>query len=661
MRSCLFFFGLGVWGIVLAQDPVMEERMVGVDLEQSISSEGLEGYQLRLDRFRKHPLDFNRADAAELAELGMLQPLQIENWIRYRERFGPASDWYVLQGVPGWDSLTVERIRPYVQFVIKSDWKHSLRWGAGDQQFFLWRWSFSSTTALPKNVAGNAAQLLLRYQYQSAGGMEAGLLLEKDPGESLRRPDFTSFHLLIQSPGRSSRWVLGDYTVQMGQGLIAWQGMSFASVSEVASVKKQGLFIRPYHSVGESRFMRGLAGSGSIGKWSWDGFISRHGQSAVLYAVKPVGQVFRQVDESGYHRTVAEQLRKGAVMEYSVGGRIGIRWQRDRLNLNFIARNWNRSMMRLHTPLFGDTSFLRVLGNASMDYSITRGSWHGFGEFALDGLGHQALVLGSVLAMHRSVEASGHLRWVGRNFCSVDGEILQVQSGVRAEQGVRLQIRWRLDPFWTLDLYGDLFRLPTASFQSEVPAVGGSRGMRMQFQPNKKRMFYVRMQTMEREQNGAGRGISSTRMVRQFSVRGHAQWDLDPRFQLAIRTERTLVGSGDSRPESGFLNYAELQYQPIESRLQADFRLIWVQTDGWDSRVYAYERNVLYQVGFPAFSGNLLRAYLNLAWKWNRLSTLWLRWSTQKSTDNQQFNDSKTKLAHSITLQFRLQLGGDGR
>jgi hypothetical protein len=644
-----------------AQDPVTEDRMTGVDLEHSISSEGLEGYQLRLDRFRKHPLDFNHARAEELAELGMLHALQIENWIRYRERFGPAPNWYVLQGVPGWDSLTVERIRPYIQFVAKSDWKNSFRRGAGDHHFFLWRWSFLSPTALPRNVAGNAAQLLLRYQYQSVGGIEAGLLLEKDPGESLRRPDFTSFHLLVQSPGRSTRWVLGDYTVQMGQGLIAWQGMSFASVSDVASVKKQGLFIRPYHSVGESRFMRGLAGSGSIRKWSWDGFISRHGQSAVLYEVNPVGQVFRQVDESGYHRTVAERSRKGAVMEYSVGGRIGIRLQRDRLNLNFIARNWNRPMMRLHIPLYGDTSFLQFLSNASMDYSITRGSWHGFGEFALDGWGHHALVLGSVLVLDHSVEASGHFRWVGRNFYSVDGEILQVQSGVRAEQGVRLQLRWRLDPWWTLDVYGDLFCIPNASFQSEVPAVGGSRGMRMQFQPNKKRLIYVRMQTMEREQNGSGRWLSTTRMVRQFSVRGHAQWDLDPRFQLAIRTERTLVGDGDSRPESGFLNYAEVHYEPIGSRLQADFRLMWVQTDGWDSRVYAYERNVLYQVGFPAFSGNLVRGYLNLAWKWDRHATLWFRWSVQKYTDNQHFNEYERKIEHSITLQFRLQLGGDGR
>lgn len=51
----------------------------------------LEGQQWRLDQFRKKPLDLNQSTAEELAELGLLDAIQIAGWIRYRQLFGAAN------------------------------------------------------------------------------------------------------------------------------------------------------------------------------------------------------------------------------------------------------------------------------------------------------------------------------------------------------------------------------------------------------------------------------------------------------------------------------------------------------------------------------------------------------------------------------------------
>jgi hypothetical protein len=646
---------------VYAQIEELEDRLAGVDLENLTQAEGVEGYQIRLEQYRKHPLNLNRATAEELSELGLLTAMQIESWIRYRARIGMADQWYVLQGVPGWDWQTVEQIRPYVQLIRQVDWKGFLQNNEPGKHTLLIRWSTSSATQLPERTIGDASQQLVRYQYQSAGGIEAGLMMEKDPGESWRRPDFFSGYIRIQVPGRANYWTIGDYTVQMGQGLIAWQGMSVASGSDLTSLKKQGRMIRAYQSVGESQFMRGVGYSGSKQRWVWDAFVSRQAQTAVLHTVRNNELFFRSVDESGYHRTEAERLRKDGVTEYTAGGRLGIRTNSDRLNFNFIARSWSHSQMKLHEPVYADTIYLRSLINVSADYSVTRGNWHGFGEWAVDVYGNRALVFGSMLVLHRSVEAGVQVRWIGRHYQTVSGEVLQQRSGVGAEQGIRLQARWQLTSRVSIDLYGDLYRIPTPHFLTETPSVGAQSGIRLHYQPSKQRSIYLRVVTNDSEEMGAGNWLSPLVNVRQSSIRLHTQWDINTRFQMAVRAEKKRRAVGHEPPETGFLNYAELRYDPIGTRLKADLRLMWVQTDGWGSRIYAYERNVLHQVGFPAFSGSLIRTYLNLAWQWSQNRTVWFRWAVQKNIDNQSLNKDFSPIVQSFTLQFRLELGSGGR
>ena len=645
---------------VFGQIPEMDERLLGIDPENSMQVEALEGYRIRLEEYRKHPLDLNRASGEALSELGLLTTMQIESWIGYRERLGRADSWYVLQGVPGWDWKTVERIMPYVQIGLQSDWKRFMRTHESAWHTWLFRWSTSSASIIPTQSVGDPSHQLIRYQFRTAVGLEAGWMMEKDPGESGRRPDFFSGYVQIRAPGRKSCWTIGDYSVQVGQGLIAWQGMSVASGADLVSLKKQGSLIRPYRSVGESRFMRGVGYSGMSNRLTWDVFVSRQKQTAVLYPMNSESWSFRSVDESGYHRTQTERSRKDDLTEYSVGGRLGIRFNRDRFNLNIIARGWDRFRMRLNDAVYGDTNYGRSLVNASLDYSLTRGNWHGFGECAWDGSGHRALVVGSMWVLHRNWEVGMHLRWIGRYYRTVDGEVLQERSGVGAEQGVRLQMRGRLTPTLTIDLYGDLFRIPTPHFQMPIPTMGSQYGWRLIYQPSKLRSIYLRLAMEDQEETMANNLLPFLVDVRQSSIRLHAQWDLDARFQCAFRSERTHRMADTGPAENGFLHYVELRYDPIGSRLQADLRFMWVDTDSWGTRIYAYERNVLHQVSFPAFSGSLIRSYLNLSWKWNRSRTVWFRWAAQKNIDNHILINKSRSIQHSFTLQFRLEIGSLG-
>ena len=56
-------------------------------------------------------------------------------------------------------------------------------------------------------------------------------------------------------------------------------------------------------------------------------------------------------------------------------------------------------------------------------------------------------------------------------------------------------------------------------------------------------------------------------------------------------------------------------------------RLQYFETDGYDSRIYAYENDVLFYYSIPAFFNKGFRYYLNINYDLNANTSFWLKWS----------------------------------
>ena len=70
-------------------------------------------------------------------------------------------------------------------------------------------------------------------------------------------------------------------------------------------------------------------------------------------------------------------------------------------------------------------------------------------------------------------------------------------------------------------------------------------------------------------------------------------------------------------------------------KYSANVRLQYFETDGYDSRLYAYENDVLYAVSLPAYSGKGFRTYAIARYGINRNLDLWVRYArTQLSNVN---------------------------
>jgi hypothetical protein len=76
--------------------------------------------------------------------------------------------------------------------------------------------------------------------------------------------------------------------------------------------------------------------------------------------------------------------------------------------------------------------------------------------------------------------------------------------------------------------------------------------------------------------------------------------------------------------EDGFLTYLEAAYAGLQ-KLRGNIRLQYFETDSYNSRIYAYESDVLYSFSIPGFFDKGFRYYLNLQYNHGKTLSFWLR------------------------------------
>ena len=280
-----------------------------------------DSYIIQLQYFKKHPLNLNEADANELKELFFLTDLQIENLLSYRHLLGKFISIYELQAIPAWDVGTIKKILQFVTIDNSLSTVEDLkkRFAGGDHGL-LFRFSevlerskgFDDTTPGTKYL-GSRQRLFFRYRYQYKNLLQFGIIGEKDAGEQFFSGkqkygfDFYSLHLFATKLGRVQALALGDFTVNMGQGLIQWQSIAFSKSADVLAIKRQLSILRPYNSSGEFYFNRGAGITVQLGKIEATGFVSLRKLSANFVADTLNNEDFiSSFLNSGYHRTESE-------------------------------------------------------------------------------------------------------------------------------------------------------------------------------------------------------------------------------------------------------------------------------------------------------------------------------------------------------------------
>lgn len=588
-------------------------------------------------------LDLNTADPAELLQSPLLSPVQAQAILRHRSRFGRLLKIEELQVIDEMDTTTIRRIRKYLRCgmpVVDSRFRPSEVLAAARHELTLRgrrnlgdKSGYGSDGNYPF-YTGDANQLYLRYRMTAGGHFSAGVVMEKDAGERFLdranggRMDFFSWHVFFRPSTRLKMLALGDYQVQFGQGLVAWNGISLGKSTEVHQVYRRGAGFRSYCSSGESGFYRGVAVAAGGKRATFHGWFSYRRLDASLFPVDTTFTVFEvsSIQQSGLHRTGEEMSRK-ANLGQTVAG----------LHCQQEQRRWRHELTMQYTgydyPLWpGDDPYERFdytgknffAAGYSARCLLSNGS--AYTEIAGDREGDIAFLSGLVLMPDRLFTVSTHLRHYPRGYQSPGADALREGSKVQNEDGWFTGCMWQVHQQVRLQGYLDVFRFPWLRYTASAPVDGKEWLLQCTYLPSRTTEVYIRFRQEEKPADLAEEPMKVPVMSRQKNLRLNLQWMQGKNIEFSARCEWvrqvTINGTG-----TGILFYQESRWKPMGKPWNLAARWSVFRTGSYDTRIYSYEQDMAGSFSLPAYYSSGIRYYLLLRYRLMKGLDCWIRYS----------------------------------
>ncbi len=82
------------------------------------------------------------------------------------------------------------------------------------------------------------------------------------------------------------------------------------------------------------------------------------------------------------------------------------------------------------------------------------------------------------------------------------------------------------------------------------------------------------------------------------------------------------------------------------------FRYCIFKTDNWDSRIYTYENDLLYNFSIPALSGEGSRSYIMIAWEAVRFADVRIKYAFTGLMQNRNYASETKELKVQIRMWF---------
>jgi hypothetical protein len=654
--------------------PIVEQQLESLTESNDDANPEDDSYLQNLVYFRRNPINLNYTDVGQLAELKLLTAIQINNFISYRKLLGNFISIYELQAIPDWSVNAIRKILPYVTVSVKTDVFNSLKSRLiNAKQTLLIR----STEMLEKSKGyllqnttatnfypGSPQKILLRYKYNFKNLLQFGVTAEKDPGEQFFKGaqkngfDFYSAHVFARNLGIIKSLALGDFTVNMGQGLTQWQGLAFKKGAQTLNIKRQSDVLRPYNSAGEIAFSRGAGITLYKNNWETTAFISYRKQDASLNAdTLNFEDYVSSLQTSGYHRTANEVKNKGSQGQLSLGGNISYSDQYFHLGINGVHYNFQH---RITKPAYLYNAFAlsgKTAGNYSIDYSYTYRNLHFFGEAATGENFDKAFLNGLLISVDPRVDMSFLYRNISRGYQSLYTNAFTENTYPTNESGFYAGISISPVDFFKIDAYADFYHFPWLKYRVDAPSSGHDYLLQLTYTPNKRGFIYIKYKTERKPINYNPDNMTLNPLVVQpkQDLRTQFSFQLNKTFTFRSRVELSWFDKKASDAENGFLIYTDILYKPLFKPFSGNIRLQYFETDGYNSRLYAYENDVLYGYSIPVFYDKGYRYYLNLNYDINKHFSVWVRFAQTIYPDKNQIGSGLDLISGHSKSELTLQ------
>ncbi|RMF62149.1 MAG: hypothetical protein D6743_12585, partial [Calditrichaeota bacterium] len=441
-------------------------------------------------------------------------------------------------------------------------------------------------------------KLYTRLQFRLHERVRGGVLVEKDSGER-RLDDLRLYHLAFRLSDQALLF-LGDYTLEVGQGLVLWGPYGFSKSAEaIYPLRKRPRGLRGYLTVDENADLRGAATRLKLGMAELLAFVSRKKLDATPSSDDAVSSLFT----TGLHRTRTEENKKDVLAESVIGGHlsyilpVGLK-----LGLSYVHSNYDKTisssdLVRKRYAFRGKTN--EVMG---VNWSWEGRQYQLFGEFARSKSGGTALLAGTILDFDALRLAFLHRNYQ-KDFQNFRAFGFGERNGAtQNEVGYYTGLEYKLSRGTTVRAYYDIFRQPWRTFFSSLPGQGQELLTQVEQRLGRRVILTVRFRQKTKEETEKvvdARGRAKEEFSDETVTRWRVQADVHVSRRLALRG-RVELGShrthgfgtdGERSHENGVLLFSEVKWRP-HRRLTVLTRLSFFDTDSFASRLFQYEHDV---------------------------------------------------------------------
>jgi len=659
--------------------------------------------------YRNHPVNLNKATKDELEELQLLNDIQINNLFKHRAKNGYLISIYELQSIDGFDLASIKKILPFVYvsdnfnaafFSTKEmfkDGKHEFvtRFQRIMEPQAGYNVSDSLMRAKPNGYyLGDPNRVFARYTFQYNNNVSFAIAGEKDAGEQFNMGgakvdsveyndgsgkkyakynqtkgfDFYTGHIAIRNIKFIKTLVVGDYQATFGQGLTIWQGFGFGKSAAIMNMKRYGIGIKPYRSFDENRFFRGAAGTFRLKRFEVTGLVSykKLDANATLADTLSNGEIdvvgVSSLETGGIHNTNSLMQDKGTITQTIFGGNVSYNYRS--LHIGATAQNMNLSAELIKSPSLYNKFDFQGKSNfvGGVDYNYVYKNANLFGEFSVSQSGGKAFCQGVIVALDPKLTFVGHYRNFEKNFQNLYASAISENTLPQNEKGLYLGMEAKLFKTLTLSAFLDQYKFSWFKSSASAPSTGRDVMAQLNYTPTKKIDMYFRFRHRTKFQNATEDNFYDYLVpFVQYNYRYNLSAQITPEIKFKSRIEYTHIDKANQPDENGVAFIQDLIYKKMKFPVTVTLRYAVFDTKSFDSRVYAYENDVLYGYSVPALYYKGQRAYVIVNWDITRNFEIWVRVASTiydnqdiQSTGslNQIDSNHKTELKLQARLKF---------
>jgi len=610
----------------------------------------------------KNPIDINTIDVIELSNLPYMDPQSAQKIVEHRDKFGYFYSPTELYSIKELDHELIENILPFIKATTQKAEIESQSYQDifDDSESFFTKSKFHIRSRITSDLQnrdgfttnkyeGSKIKSYNRFLYNFDKNYQAGLLIEKDPGET-SYTDFSSFHLQIKDLGFVKTLIAGDYVLEYGQGLALWSPFGFSKGADaIYPVKKKARYLHPYTSAAEYRFFRGAATRLSFDDFNLTAFYSNNTFDASIDSVN--GEI-SSVGISGFHRFENELDKKTAAKEKLIGGVLDYR---------FLGK-MNIGVIYYHASFdkeFASTSIYDLSGKSfnyfSTYYDINFSKISLFGEASYNGTS-VASVNGIQFSVSSNFIFTSSVRSYPRNYNNLFGFGFSERSGkINNEVGVYTGIKWKI-PFGIINLYYDIFNFPYRTSENSLSSEGDELLFDFVTSPISKFEIKLRYKYENKEVTEL---ISSNEMIvkrlKQIA-RTEFVFNLSKSLRLKTRIEYNHFFVRDAnKKEDGFLVFQDVRFV-AHKKLNLTSRIIFFQTDSFNSAVYEFENDLLGVMPNLAMNGKGIRWYVIAKYKPLQFLSISAKYSETFKPDETTLSSGDNEIIGNLDNRFSLQI-----